>query len=122
MPKKLQQIKSRRETTPPKDSSPEFIGSLRSQRNVVTEWKLKRDLKTCNSQIGYWERKLTTAQEGVTRWTAQISAGQTGSYSILQGFVKEVGEAKDMITGFKEQAAISEAQIDALLPDAAKAA
>jgi hypothetical protein len=125
MEKKTQRRKTALRAVGRKDSSPKAIGSPyspRSQKNVREQWRLERELATCNGQIGLWERKLKTAQEGVTRQTAQVSAGQGVSHSILQSYVKEVTEAKEMVASFKEQAAALHAQIDALMPDAAKAA
>jgi len=106
----------------PEASGPEFIGSLRSQKSVEAQWRFESDLKTAEAQVGLWEGNLKKAQAGVTRQSAQVSAGRGVSHAILQTYVKEVGEAEQMVTAFKSQVAGLQAQIDALMPDAAKAA
>lgn len=119
MGKNTQGRKSRQRAEAPQ---PEFIGSLRSQASIKVQWRLESDLKTAKAQAGLWERKLKEAQEGVTRQTAQVSAGQGRSHSILESYVQDVSKAEQMVAAFKSQLASLQAQIDALVPDAAKAA
>ena len=122
MGKKMHGRELRQRAESPKDSSPKITGSLRSQRSVKEEWRLESILTTCKAQIGLWERNLATAREGVTRQSARVSAGIGTSHSILKNYVEDVANAERMISAFKEQAATLRSQIDALLPDAAKAA
>ena len=117
MGKKQQGRKSRQRA-----ETSEFIGSLRSQASIKVQWRLESDLKTAKAQVGLWERKLKEAQDGVLRQTAQVSAGQGRSHSILESYVQDVSKAEQMLTAFKTQVASLQAQIDALMPDAAKAA
>jgi hypothetical protein len=102
----------------PADSSPEFIGSPRSQRNIKEQWRLEGELKTCDGQIACWQRKLATAEEGVRRNTG----GGGYNLAVLRGYVREANETKDMITSFEAHAVTLRAELAALLPDAAKAA
>jgi len=120
MGKKTQGRKSRQRAEAPHVAEPQF--SLRPQKSIKAQWRLESDLKTAKAQVGLWEGNLKKAQEGVTRQSAQVSAGRGGSHAILQTFVKEVGEAEQMVAAFKSQVAALQAQIDALMPDAAKAA
>ncbi len=122
MGKKTQGRKSRQGAIAPKGSSLKFIGSPRSQGDIKEQWRLESVLTTCEAQSSLWQRKLATAEEGVLRNTAQISAGHGYGHSVLQANVKEVAEAKQMIASFKEHAVKLQKQIDSLIPDAAKAA
>jgi hypothetical protein len=117
---KKQGKKSRQRAEAPHASEPQF--SLRSQKSIKAEWRLRSDLKTAKAQVGLWEGNLKKAQEGVARQTAQVAAGYGASHAILRGYVKEVGEAEQMITAFKSQVADLEAKIQALMPNAEKAA
>jgi hypothetical protein len=119
---KTQQRKSRREPELSGASEPKFIGSLRSQKSITEQWRLERSLKTAKGNISLWERNLATAQQGVTRNSAQISAGQGYAHSVLEGYIEKVANAKQMIAAFEDQAVSLQKEIDALLPDAEKAA
>jgi len=120
--KKTQQGKSRREPELSGTSEPKFIGSLRSQKSIREQWRLERSLKSARGNISLWERNLATAEAGVARNTAQISAGQGYAHTVLQDYIEKVSNAKQMIAAFEDQAVSLQREIDSLLPDAVKAA
>jgi hypothetical protein len=122
MGKKTQGRKARQGADAPQSSGLQFIGSLRSQRSVKKQWRLESELKKANAQKEYWERKLTTAREGVARNSEQISRGQGAAHQALESYVLDVAKAEQMISAFKAQAVNLQAQIDALVPTPAQAA
>ncbi len=122
MGKKTHGRRTRQRAQAPQVSGSEFIGSLRSQASITAQWGLESNLKTAKAQVGLWERKLKEAQDGVVRQTAQLSQGHGASHSILELYVQDVSKAEQIIASFKSQVAGLQAQIDALMPDAAKAA
>lgn len=122
MGKKTQRRKSRQGAEAPQAFGPEFVGSLRSQKSIKAQWRLESDLKTAKAQLSLWTRNLAKAKEGVVRQTQQVSAGRGASHSVLESYVQDVGKAEQMIAAFKSQVANLQSQIDALMPDAAKAA
>lgn len=101
---------------------PKRSWSLRSQRSYQEEWRLESELKTCRVNIDLWKRKLATAEESKARQTRQINAGQGYAHTLLRDAVNEIDTAKSMISAFEEQAVELQTRIDALTPDAAKAA
>ena len=121
MGKKTQGRKSRQRAKAPHTYGPEFIGSLRSQESVKEQWRFESNLKSAKAQVKLWEGNLKKAQEGVARQTQQVTQGSGVAHAVLQAYVKEVGEAKQMIVAFRSQVASLQAQLDALMPDAAKA-
>jgi hypothetical protein len=96
--------------------------SPRSQQSYIRQWQLERELTNCKSEIGLWKRKLQAAEEGKNRQASQIAAGKGYAHSILEEYVREATEAKEMILAFEQRATDLQGQIDALTPDIAKAA
>jgi hypothetical protein len=117
---KKQGKKSRQQAEAPQASEPQF--SLRSQKSVQAEWGLRSDLKTAKAQVGLWQGNLEKAKQGVVRQTEQVSAGHGISHAILESYIEDVAKAEKMVAAFKTQVADLEAKIQALMPDAAKAA
>jgi hypothetical protein len=102
---------TRRETP-----SRKIAGSLRSQRSIRQQWRLELELKSCKANIGMWERRLATAQEGKARQARQISGGQGSAHRILAAFVQEATEAEGMIATFRKNAEDLQRQIETLTP------
>jgi hypothetical protein len=114
--------KSRQRAEAPQVSGPEFVGSLRSQRSIKEQWRLEFQLKTCKANIGLQEGNLAKAQAGVKRQTEQLSQGNGAAHSILESYIQDVAKAELTISSFKAQAVSFQSQLDALMPDAVKAA
>jgi hypothetical protein len=92
----------------------EFTGSARSQQSIKTQWRLERELKHCQAQIGLWERNLATAEEGKKRQASQIAAGYGYAHAVLETYVQDAVKAEQMIATFKTQAGNLQGQLDAL--------